>query len=145
MIYKIFQGSSSGRNDCKTIRDVLPSAFPLQLCANKWISSLFDSSLFESHFLFSVGLFSWSILLRLDLSSVAKQDQIPTFLTVCSCHVTYAFQSESTLYSCLNVKELLARSRCEIWRWSDCNWTRTQNHILCWHSKLSLIILLHLK
>ena len=27
---------------------------------------------------------------------------------VCSCHVTYAFQSESTLYSCLKVKELLA-------------------------------------
>ena len=35
-------------------------------------------------------------------------------ITVCSCHVTYAFQSESTLYSCLNVKELLARSRREI-------------------------------
>ena len=34
--------------------------------------------------------------------------------TVCSCHVTYAFQSESTLYSCLNVKELLAPSRREI-------------------------------
>ena len=33
--------------------------------------------------------------------------------TVCSCHVTYAFESESTLYSCLNVKELVARSRCE--------------------------------
>ena len=29
-------------------------------------------------------------------------------LTVCSYHVTYAFRSESTLYSCLNVKELLA-------------------------------------
>ena len=28
-------------------------------------------------------------------------------MTVCSCHVTYAFQSETTLYSCLNVKELL--------------------------------------
>ena len=36
------------------------------------------------------------------------------YLTVYSCHVTYAFQSESTLYSCLNVKELLARSRREI-------------------------------
>ena len=35
-------------------------------------------------------------------------------LTVYSCHVTYAFQSESTLYICLNVKELLARSRHEI-------------------------------
>ena len=29
-------------------------------------------------------------------------------VTVCSCHVTYVFQSESTLYSCLNVKERLA-------------------------------------
>ena len=35
-------------------------------------------------------------------------------LSVCSCHFTYAFQSDSTLYSCLNVKELLARSRREI-------------------------------
>ena len=32
-----------------------------------------------------------------------------------SCQVTYAFQSKATFYSCLNVKELLARSRCEIW------------------------------
>ena len=32
------------------------------------------------------------------------------FLTVCCYHVTYAFQSESTLYSCLNVKKLLARN-----------------------------------
>ena len=30
------------------------------------------------------------------------------FFIVCSYHATYAFQSESTLYSCLNVKELLA-------------------------------------
>ena len=29
-------------------------------------------------------------------------------MIVCSCHVTYAFQSESSLYICLNVKELLA-------------------------------------
>ena len=34
-----------------------------------------------------------------------------THITLCSCHVTYAFQSELTLYSCVNVKELLARSR----------------------------------
>ena len=34
--------------------------------------------------------------------------------TLCSYHVTYAFQSESTLYSCLNVKELLARNRRKI-------------------------------
>ena len=34
--------------------------------------------------------------------------------SVCYYHVTYAFQSESTLYSCLSVKELFARSRREI-------------------------------
>ena len=52
-------------------------------------------------------------------------------LTVCSCSVTYTFQSKSTLYSCLNIKELLARSRRKIWSLSDCNWTRTQNHLVC--------------
>ena len=31
-----------------------------------------------------------------------------TSLTACFCHGTYAFQSESTLYICLNVKSLLA-------------------------------------
>ena len=52
---------------------------------------------------------------------------IKTIKTVYSCHFTYAFQNEFTLNSCLNVKELLARSRHKIWSLSDCNWTRTQN------------------
>ena len=52
---------------------------------------------------------------------------IKTIMTACSCHVTYALNSKSTLYSCLNVKELLAWSRHKIWSLSDCNWTRTQN------------------
>ena len=51
-------------------------------------------------------------------------------LIVCFYHVTYEFESESTLYSCLNVKELLARSRRHIWTLSDCNETRTQNHLV---------------
>ena len=50
-------------------------------------------------------------------------------LIVCSYHVTYEFESESTLYSCLNAKELLARKRRHIWRWSDCKGTRTKNHL----------------
>ena len=57
-----------------------------------------------------------------------RENNLP--LTVCFCHVTYAIQNESTLYSCLNVKELLAQSRREIWRLSDWNWTRTQNHLV---------------
>ena len=51
-------------------------------------------------------------------------------MSVCSHHATYAFQSESTLYSCLNVKELFAQNRREIWRLSDCNWDRTHNHLV---------------
>ena len=39
-------------------------------------------------------------------------------------------QSESTLYSCPNVKELLARTRREIWSLSDCNWTRTHSYLV---------------
>ena len=52
-------------------------------------------------------------------------------MTVCTYHVTYAYQSESTLYNCLNVKELLARNRRHIWNLSGCNGTRTHNHLVC--------------
>ena len=45
-------------------------------------------------------------------------------------HATYAPQSESTLHSCLNVKELVARNRCEIRSLSYCNSTRTYNHLV---------------
>ena len=48
----------------------------------------------------------------------------------CSDHVTYAFHSESTLYSCLSVKERLAQTRRNIWNLSDCNGTRTHNHLV---------------
>ena len=47
-----------------------------------------------------------------------------------SYHVTYAFQSESTLYSCLNVKKLLAQIRRKIWSLSDRNWTRIHNYLV---------------
>ena len=45
-----------------------------------------------------------------------------------SCHVRVS--EWMTLYSCLNVKELLARSRHEIWILSDCNWTRTHYQLV---------------
>ena len=51
-------------------------------------------------------------------------------LTVSSCHATCAFQSESTLYTFLNFKELLARNREDIWSLSDCNGTRTHNDLV---------------
>ena len=51
-------------------------------------------------------------------------------LAACSYHLTYVFQSESTLNSCLNVKELLAWNRRDIWSLSGCNGTRTYNHLV---------------
>ena len=51
-------------------------------------------------------------------------------MTVCSYHLTCEFQSESTLYSYLNIKELLARSRRKIWSLSDYNWTRIHNPLV---------------
>ena len=57
------------------------------------------------------------------------------YLTVLSFHVTFAFQSESTLYSCLNVKEHLAQNRCDIRSLSDCNGTRTHNHLIRKHTR----------
>ena len=51
-------------------------------------------------------------------------------LTVFSYHVTYAFQSDFIFNTCLNMKETLARSRCEIWSWVDCLPTWTCNHLV---------------
>ena len=51
-------------------------------------------------------------------------------LTVCSYHVTYAFQGESTIYSCVNVKGLLARNWLEGCSLSDCNCTWTHDHLV---------------
>ena len=51
---------------------------------------------------------------KVEAKGICEEIMTDAYLTVCSYHVTYAFQSESTLYSCLNVKELLARSRREI-------------------------------
>ena len=53
------------------------------------------------------------------------------FLTVCYYHVTYASQIESAPYSCLNVKEPLARNRRDILCLSDSNGIRTHNHLVC--------------
>ena len=45
-------------------------------------------------------------------------------------HVMYAFQNESTIYSCLNVKELLVWNRHDIWSVSDSNEMWTYNHLI---------------
>ena len=83
-------------------------------------------SFLKSNFLFHL-FFS---VLPSDLKLFVLKIFTCIILTVCSCRVTYAFQTESTLYSCLNVKKLFAQSRHKIWSLSDCNWIRTHNHLV---------------
>ena len=45
-------------------------------------------------------------------------------------HVRYAFQSEFTLYSCLNVEELFPRKTCDIWSLSANSEIRTHNQLV---------------
>ena len=47
----------------------------------------------------------------MNMTLYMKEKTVHYLVTVCFCHVTYVFESEST--RCLNVKELLARSRRE--------------------------------
>ena len=56
--------------------------------------------------------------------------------TVCYYYVAYPFQSESTLYSYLSVKEFLAWNRRDIWSLSDSNGIRTHNHLVNEHSTI---------
>ena len=49
-------------------------------------------------------------------------------LTVCSDHVTSTFWSECTLCSFLNIKELLATNRRDIWSLSNCSRSQFHNH-----------------
>ena len=57
-------------------------------------------------------------------------------LTLFLCHVICMLKSEFTLYICLNGKQILTRKRLYIWLLSDCNGSRTHNHLVC---KLTVI------
>ena len=51
-------------------------------------------------------------------------------LTVCACHIIYLFQSEFTLYICLNVKKLVPPNRRDIPSLCDCDGTQTNNYLV---------------
>ena len=82
-------------------------------------------------------------LLLIIIINLREKSKHKPNLTVCSYHVTYAFQSEFTLFNCLNVKQLLARSRLKISSLSDCNWGQTysQMHGTNKHPQHSSVIL----
>ena len=49
------------------------------------------------------------------------------------------FQSKSILFSCLNVKDIIARNSCDIWSLSDSNRIRIHNHWVCKWTLISLV------
>ena len=51
-------------------------------------------------------------------------------MNICYYHVTCVFQNESTLYGCLNIEELLAQNRRDIWSLSDSNGIWTHNYLV---------------
>ena len=64
----------------------------------------------------------------------AKVNHIIQFLSkkniMCKLLLCHAFQSETTLYRWLDVKELLAWNRRDIWSVTDSNGIRTHNHLV---------------
>ena len=81
------------------------------------------------HFVRSINKsYQWDFPKIVDLKCSTKE----SIRTLCSCHVKYACESESTLSSCLNVKEHLAGRRREIWSLSDCKWTQTHKTRQVW-------------
>ena len=63
---------------------------------------------------------------------ISPNVELMPVMTVCSYsyHFTYAFQSESSLYICINFQEILAWNRHDLWILSHCNGIRTQNHLV---------------
>ena len=85
-------------------------------------SHLLEKSLIENFIYYAVIFKTSSHCLQVDLT---RQD----ILIVYYYHVTQVFQRESTLYSCLNVKEL-ARNRRYIESLSDSNGIQNHNRLL---------------
>ena len=115
------------------------SMHPYFFCIIPWQHSLFVVSHFTFIIFSSIKKnyffkgFPFCLFIQRKCIKMGNKDSVyvtKQHFTVCSYHVTYMFQSESTLYVCLNVKELLTLNRHKIWSLSDCNWTRTHNHLV---------------
>ena len=94
---------------------------------NFW-SVILSKKIFCFHF-FVVILTIFSFLLSFFFWKISKKI-LDTLLSLCYYHVTYAFQCESALYSCLNVKKLFARIKNNIWSLSGRNESRTHNNLV---------------
>ena len=91
-----------------------------------------NSFLKMSLYLFNVYDFLlMSSQLKTKLKNSVLNKKLYFSLSVCYYQVTYAFQSASTLYSFLNVKELLVRNRRDIWSLRNSSRIQTHNHLVC--------------
>ena len=116
-----------------------------------WEKLTFDQSFLSKHQIFSFENFclskkrslkvmghlenlwvggGWISMEKVKLFNVALLLNVNPLENTLDYFVKYAFQNESTLYSCLNVEELLARSRHKIWSLSNCHWIQTQKHLV---------------
>ena len=77
-----------------------------------------------------VRCFNWIFAAEYNYQWHLHKSMKTLLLPVCCYCVMYAFQSESALCSCLNVKELLAQKRYDIWSLSDSNRIWTHNHLV---------------
>ena len=77
-------------------------------------------------FFFSFVSFVWVTLIFSLVPHLFSLILTLLLMTASCYHVTYAFQNESTLCSCLYAKELLTRNRRVIWILSDCNGIQTK-------------------
>ena len=108
----------------------------LDICANALLSNTFGNvtsilTCLQFPFKSSLPFLLLSVLLNWPNDLAVLWVLIfAVHLTVWYYHVTYSSQSESTLYSCLNVKELLARNRRDIWSLS--NSAGNHIHSLIW-------------
>ena len=105
-------------------------------CSCTCVKVLFTDTFLESQLCWKVEIISTfslarnvpfflnKLFLSIHLNKVSYYN-----MTVCSYHVTYEFQSGSTLCA-RNSSKLLAQNRRKIFRLSDCNGTRTHNHLI---------------
>ena len=100
-----------------------------------------DSFIFNNNVILSDsnGIRTYNHLVRKQaLNHLAKLAKclscVVSGLTVCYYHIT--FQSDFTLYSCLNVKELIAWKKRDFWSSSDRSGIRTHKQFVNEHSTI---------
>ena len=79
-------------------------------------------------------IFCWSKLL---IEVIAKNENLKSYKKTCYCYLEVWIQWNSRTRfrvnphsTCLNIKELFAQNRCEIWGLSAYNGARTHNHLV---------------